>query len=802
MRSFKYKNNTIERNKVIKQTVTKLMNTDETSNYDDFILDNSKIESAKDNLAVVENENRTWFKNKLFNFDPYYDSEIEKHLNVFTNYLKKYTNQVPEYIDGSAINGKAFLDARDFLKNEIPYTPEMIMLSPESATGVFNDKLVYFDSGFTMDTYGNVYDVNKKCIFSPVDASQKISFVDLLNEKIIFESGVRISMPSDFIKEYFLDNTDISQDKKDRYFELKDLISQDKEGISAAPPIDAVAVVGSVPIVKADEPYIYLPLEDVYLGDVFQEEKIDMIKQIQEHKQAKDMEMCNFSTVPYNTLQQLLLMGGGERGEKPLCNEEMNSDDIIFLPDGTAAYTNSNATIKVGKSGCKKKKYKTGHVCMWTAQNQIGTKTSILQFAYKILNAVGIFHANIPRLRGFKKFKVFPGLCIGGLLEHAICSYQETVSEKINKLFRCTPMPLPSDSSQTGFENKLHPNGAIVPDCKALNLIKSAYVGDRYVVELVDPSITGLSAPAVGVFVLDPSGKLASTHPWKWNVWRGRPYNPSDNNSSKTITNDAILYENPLVIEAIKNTSLLGVDSITVALLALQNAYYRKNNLITSADIENNLEQSIKNIYAQVIDNLLYEIPTYTDLLTYQQGAMREYGNFESKAFIDRFLNYFDVLQTSELFSEVDLKTCERIYLEENVDEKNRKTTSTKFIYWDFSAYDPNKYLVPIRSKIPYYDLEKFCELVIPIDKIKNEFDTMLKQLSELGYDSSKYKKIHTIRDYINLSENSEELNTDISENLKYIRYDMQYDGYEDDIIDHVEDRCYHAINNKKIFNI
>ena len=55
MRSFKYKNNTIERNKVIKQTVTKLMNTDETSNYDDFILENSKIESAKDNLAVVEN---------------------------------------------------------------------------------------------------------------------------------------------------------------------------------------------------------------------------------------------------------------------------------------------------------------------------------------------------------------------------------------------------------------------------------------------------------------------------------------------------------------------------------------------------------------------------------------------------------------------------------------------------------------------------------------------------------------------------------------------------------------------------
>ena len=68
MRSFKYKNNTIERNKVIKQTVTKLMNTDETSNYDDFILDNSKIESDKNNLAVVENENRTWFKNKLFNF--------------------------------------------------------------------------------------------------------------------------------------------------------------------------------------------------------------------------------------------------------------------------------------------------------------------------------------------------------------------------------------------------------------------------------------------------------------------------------------------------------------------------------------------------------------------------------------------------------------------------------------------------------------------------------------------------------------------------------------------------------------
>lgn len=818
----KIKNNSIEKSKFSKNVAKQLEKDLDLTPESTSIIDDNKWQETYNNV----NETINYVKDKInkedIPFDNYFDSDIKKHLDIMHNYISKYVPNYPSYYNGNKISGKAYLDARDIIKHEFPITPDQIKESEDTISGIINDTKLNFDNGFSVDSVGNVYDPNGNIIFKPKEPSQKVSFVDLLNKKVITENGIRVELPGDFINKNVINNENVSQKFKDRLIELIDKIENNKStwkpGSSGDLELDInggykgdssnviIGQVGGIYIEEKDKIFMEMPLEDTFIGDIFGDEtNIDFIDQVKKYKmETNSFTTCNFKEVPYSELQSLMFWGGGERGVKPLASNEISDKDIIFKPDGTVLYSGTNSTVKTKRSGCPSKTFKTGHLMMYSTDNKVGLKRSMIQYIYNFCASIGIFNANIPKLIGFKKFKVFPGLCIGGLLELILMSWQERVSTRINELFQCVPSSMPSDNSYSGFENETYPQGASVETVQDLLKIESCKYGDKFVVNVVDPSVTGLSTYACGQFVYDPNKRLSSTHRWRFNNFSGKPYQIED---VKTIKEFSTMYENPIVKDILMNTNALGQDSITRKMMSLQFAYLKKEALLTLGDVEASMDSTIESVVYEALDKLTTDIARYEYMSNLHLSRVSKVPNFESDQYVKEFLEHFNLTVSSGVLKMPDLEKQRKTYklaTSSGSGSSNGSGGSVSYEYieyYDFNNLDSNVYLVPKRENVSKYDSIMFAEKYCPNDQLNDIYETNVKYLDSLGQDIGKYKGIRTIRDFINSSQIKDAINRDILDNLNYIRADLEYDEYEPTAFQQVQKRCYYLIDNKKIFN-
>lgn len=819
------KNNNIEKNNFAENMSRSLEQEFDLKPNETDVVNDSKVEEVLSNIDSTVKYLKNEIQNQGIDYENYFDNDIKKHLDIMHKHISNYIPNYPKYYDGNKIYGKAYLDARDIIKHEFPITPEQIKESEDTISGIINDTKLNFDNGFSVDSVGNVYDPTGKIIFKPSEAHQKVSFIDLLNKKVVTDNGIRIDLPDDFIKKNVIDNEKVSQNFKDRLIELEKIIGGNKNetendsvesggnnnGGSNSIHIDSSKViVGKVDgtyIAEKDRIFIEMPLEDTYLGDIFGDEfTVDFIGQIKKYKiETNSFSTCNFKEIPYAEMQSLLFWGGGERGVKPLSSSEISDKDINFKPDGTVYYTGANSVIRTKRKGCPSKTYKTGHLMMYSSDNKVGLKRSIIQHIYGFCSSIGIFNANIPKLIGFKKFKVFPGLCIGGLLELVLCSWQERISTRINELFQCIPSSMPSDNSFSGFENETYPQGATVKTVKELDDIKSCKFGDKFVVDVVDPSISGLTTYACGQFVFDPNNRLSQTHKWRYKDFSGKPYNIED---VKVIKEFSTMYENPLVKDILMNSNALGQDSITRKMMSLQFAYLKKQSLLTLGEVEASMDATVEAVIYDALDKLTFEISRYEYMRELHLIRTSKVPNFESDQYCNEFFEHFRLCVDSGSLKMPNLEKHRRTYKlmtssgSGSGNGNGAGSVAYEYIdYYDFNSLNPDEYLVPKREHVSKYDSMMFSDRFCPNQQLNDIYESNIRYLESIGQDIGKYKNIKTMNDFINVSDIKDSINRDITDNLSYIRADLEYDEYEPTAFQQVEKRCYHLVNNKKIFN-
>lgn len=767
----------------------------------------NRIEETLENLEKVKQKVKNDILNEKITANPFFDEQLFNHLDNLYSYISGYIPNYPKYYnDKKEINPKSFLDARDIIKNEFPINVDEILNTSTSISGVMNDTKMNFENGYQVDSDGNIYNPKKEIVFNPRNPAEKVKFIDLLNKKVITENGIRINMPDNFIQEFIKDNNDLDKSFKEK---LEYLEEQIKDSVASDTIIidDIYATVNGTPITYDDKIFVEMPLEDVFIGDIFGEEPdINVIEQIEKYTITNpSLGICNFKDIPYAELNSKLFWGGGQRGVKPLASNNISDKDISFAPNGTVYYSGSNSTITTHRAGCKSKTYKTGHVCMWSESNKTGLKTSIIQYIYKFCNTFGLFNANIPPLMGYKKFKVFPGLCIGGLLEMALMGWQERISKRINEMFQCIPSNMPTDDGLSIFENSTFQYGSSVNNLQELDKIKSCRFGDRYVVDTVSSDITGLKGTACGVFVFDPNDKLANAYKWKYKTWRGKPFNPKDNNT--VIQDFSNMYENPIIQDMLMNTNALGEDSITRKLMSLQYAYMKKQSLLSISDVEVSMDAIVEQTIYQVLDKLTDRIASYIALLDYKENQSNVNNNDADIpssgtpiTFANMFLSTYSYLTDNGILKSCPLDKCLREITKTVGGGGSGSSSSISIKYYDFTGYDPNEYLVPSYNNVSFADCLAFSAMYVPSEELKEVYQNNLYYMKKLGADYKGLDKIKTIREFINTSDNKESFEKDIEDNLRYIEYELNHDGYDNRAHEQVRKRCTYIINSKIVF--
>lgn len=802
--------------------------------YEDQIKENKdKIKETLENIEKIKNKVKDDIKKEKTKGDSFFDEEIFKNLDILHGFISNYIKDYPKYYDEQGnIDAKAFLDSRELIKHELPLTAEQIIHTPTTVTGVTNDTKMNFENGYQVDFVGNVYNSNNEMIFTHDEPYQKVKYIDILNEKIIIDSGIRIDMPNNFIDDFIINNDNISESVKDKINKWKDKI-KDSTGNVNDPIIKPSSnntnsdisssnkiygTINGVIIDEANKDMMELPLENVYVGDIFEDmSDIQLVEQMRRYQVTNEaLGICNFKDVPYAKLNSLLFWGGGEKGVKPLSSRAISDKDISFASNGTVYYSGANSTVSTRRPGCQSKTFKTGHVCMYSESNKMGLKTSIIQYLHKFGSMCGIFNANIPPLIGFKRFKVFPGLCIGGLLEILLMGWQERISKQINDMFQCIPAKYPYDASQSGFENETYQYGSSVSSLEELDKIKSCKVGDRYVVEVVPKSITGLKDNACGVFIYDPNNKYSKLYKWQYKNFRGKPFNPKDNNNTNTIQGFENMYNNPVIQDTLMNTNALGEDSITRRLMALQYAYQMKQALLAISDVENSTDEIVNNAIYEVLDKLTDKLANYIVMLDTSESDKTNQSNINipkgkhitSIGYANKFLQHFKFLTSSGVLKEVPLENC-KMYKTISVGGGNERTNSNSqsqtmtIEYYDFSSYPSNEYLVPSyeEAHISEMDALEFANRYIPNTQLVELFEKNKEYMDLVNTDTSEISNVKTIRDYIKISNNRESYEKDIDDNLKYIKRELDYMEFDERGFDQVDKRCFYTIDKIKMFN-
>lgn len=804
----------------------------------DPIQDNEdKIKETLSNIEKIKDKVKSDLKNEKTKGDSFFDEEIFKNLDILHNFVSSYIKDYPKYYDDKGnIDAKAFLDARELLKHELPLTAEEIIHTPTTVTGVTNDTKMNFENGYQVDFVGNVYNPNNEMIFTHDEPYQKIKYIDILNKKIITDSGIRIDMPNHFIDDFIMSNENISDSVKNRIIKWQDKVNNSTGNVNSniitsngtnnnnTSHLSSNNIYGTVNGIIIDEQnkdMMELPLENVYIGDVFEDmSDIQLVEQMRRYQVTNEaLGICNFKDIPYAKLNSLLFWGGGEKGVKPLSSRSISDKDISFASNGTVYYSGSNSTVSTRRPGCMSKTFKTGHVCMYSDSNKMGLKTSIIQYLHKFGNMCGVFNANIPPLIGFKRFEVFPGLCIGGLLEILLMGWQERISKQINDMFQCIPAKYSYDASQSGFENETYQYGSSVSSLEELDKIKSCKVGDRYVVEVVPKNITGLKENACGVFIYDPNNKYSKLYKWQYKNFRGKPFNPKDNNNTNVIQGFENMYSNPVIQDTLMNTNALGEDSITRRLMSLQYAYQMKQALLSIRDVENSTDEIISNAIYEVLDKLTDKLANYIVMLDDAKKDKTSGNNVHipsgkyitSIGYGKRFIQHFKHLISSGALKECPLEKCKtikRVTLSGGNGRSNGSGSSvgTQVLtieYYDFSLYSPNEYLVPSyeQGHISLTDAMEFAYRFMPNSQLQELFDKNKNYMNLIKADTSEIANVKTIRDYINMSDNKQGYENDINDNLKYIKRELDYMEFDERGFDQVDKRCFYTIDKMKMFN-
>ena len=827
----KYKNNKTEIKKFleISKKIEYSNNLEDKNNIINEIDQNIIINNLLSNINEVEKNVIDKIKTSKVQVDPFFDEELIKALDNLHQFISSYIPNYPKYYDENFnVSGQAFLDARDLIKNELPVSIDEILYSNNNISGIMNDSKINFDNGYSIDSDGNIYNPNREIIFASNEPSEKIKYIDLLNKKIVTEEGIRIDLPDNFIKEFIEENDIINKNFKDALSnKTKDI--ENNKSLVASDILNNIynnkyfssnknvttkndfiyATINGVPIFESEKELIELPVEDLYLGDIFEnisdDNRINIIDQFKKYNiDYSNLGICNFKDIPYSELTSLLFWGGGERGVKPLASDTISNKDIVFKSDGTVLYSGANSTISTSRNGCPSKSYKTGHLCMYSDSNKLGVKRGIIQYIYSFCNMFGLFNANIPPLIGYKKFQVFPGLCIGGLIEMFLCKWQEKISSRINELFQCIPSKMISDCTQNGFENQTFQYGSSVDSLDDLDKIKSVKVGDKFVVNIVPTEITGAKENACGIFVFDPENRLKDLYLWKYKCWSGKPFVESQINS--TINNSTIenMYNNPIIQDILSNTNALGEDSITRRLMDLQYAFMKKEVLLSLKDIDNSMDFLIQSAINEVLSKLTYQISQFVTmeeyhLNIYNQSDNSIYNRYEKYEYITYFYDHFKYLISNNILKSIDFDKCKRESII-NTPGDGTSSIQTRLIYYDFSGYDKNEYLVPERNNVSFYDCVMFSSMFIPSEEINNSIINNNKYYEILGNKTEEYKNIKTINDYLNKSGNRSEYDNSIETSLLYTERELAYNGYENNAFEQVKKRCYYAIDNANIF--
>ena len=788
-----------------------------------------KIKETLENINKIKDKVKEEIKNEKTKGDSFFDEEIFKNLDILHNFISNYIKDYPKYYDEHGnIDAKAFLDARELIKHELPLTAEQIIHTPTTVTGVTNDTKMNFENGYQVDFVGNVYNPNNEMIFTHDEPYQKVKYIDILNEKIITESGIRIDMPKNFIEDFIFSNENVNESVKDRIKKWKEkingsngrvndqIISSTESSNSSSSNI--YGTVNGIIIDKENKDMLELHLNNVYVGDIFEDmSDIQLVEQMRRYQVTNEaLGICNFKDIPYAKLNSLLFWGGGEKGVKPLSSRAISDKDIAFASNGTVYYSGANSTVSTRRPGCKSKTFKTGHVCMYSESNKLGLKTSIIQYLHKFGSMCGIFNANIPPLIGFKRFKVFPGLCIGGLLEVLLMGWQERISKQINDMFQCIPAKYPYDASQSGFENETYQYGSSVSSLEELDKIKSCKVGDRYVVEVVPKNITGLKENACGVFIYDPNNVHSKLYKWQYKNFRGKPFNPKDNNNTNTIQGFENMYSNPVIQDTLMNTNSLGEDSITRRLMSLQYAYQMKQALLAISDVENSTDEIVNNAIYEVLDKLTDKLANYIVMLDTSESDKTNQSNINipkgkyitSIGYAKKFIQHFNFLTSSNVLKEVPLEKC-KMYKTISIGGGNSRSVSSNtsqtitIEYYDFSLYSPKEYLIPSyeQSHISEMDALEFANRYIPNTQLVELFEKNKGYMDLVNADTTELSNVKTIRDYIKISNNREAYEKDIDDNLKYIKRELDYMEFDERGFDQVDKRCFYTIDKIKMFN-
>lgn len=821
--------------------------------------DENKIDDTLKNIKKVKEKLKQKILAEDVEADPFFDEDLFKHLDNLYNFISSYIPNYPKYYEGKKINPKAFLDARDLMINELPISVDEILNTPQSKSGVVRTDKMNFENGFTVDFDGNVYNPDRKIIFNSYLRGEKIKFIDPLNNKATTENGVRVELPKNFLDDFFDETEKII---KENDLKIDDIISSENEKIINPARIkerikefknhaqlfpktieeteivkDIYAVFNGYPITFSEKYLIELPVEDVFLKDLMElKEKINFGEEIKQYNtKEKELGICNFKDIPYAKLTSLLLWGGGERGVKPLSSVQITDKDIVFAPNGTVKYNGSRSSISISRNGCSRRTYSTGHVCMWTASNQLGVKRSLIQYIYRFCAGIGLFNANIPKLIGYKHVKIFGGICIGGLLERALCAWQERISTKINDLFQCVPAPLDTDLSKSGFDNATFPHGATLKSLSQLDSMKSVKFGDRFVINVVPPEITGLATEACGVFIFDPNEKLIDAFPWSYKkVWRGKPFNPKDNNAVIQEFNN--MFHNPIIQDTLMNTNALGEDSISRKLMALLYAYLKKQVLLAKTDVKGSMQSIVENAIYEGIEKCTENISYYVYLKEYRKKRYAQipkrrggkdgdsvdvemYKRMIDRDYIQIFNKHFTPLINAGLLKFPGADSMKPVY-KSTKDESSYRVSRNKnghkkrwsnhsndsnerisHYEYDFSRYNPLEYLCPFEEHLSEYDAMLFALNHVPTQQLIDIFHNNTNLMNSIdATESEKLKSVKTLRDFINLSDDKEIIEADINGNLDYIYYELRYDGQPDYAFAQCKKRIDYFVNKRMVF--
>ena len=366
--------------------------------------------------------------------NPLFDAELIANLNILNGIIKEYIPDYPDYYkydeNGNAvISLRAFIDARDYLLNELDIDVDNLDRKTYGDAVINKDKL-YYSNGISIDQEG-VIRRNKKILFNPGRPQDiQISSMDFEKEIITFNPGVHIAMkkfttPDTFYKElivhnpYFLD-----KNKKKYYF----------EDMTAADLFKIFGVKRGSEILKQGvlNPKFH-PLYNV----------ADSSPELENIK--KGMTVCTTGKINYFYLMFLLLIGGGDFAKRPLPGK--NDPSATIKQGKVGALTIHELKIDGNNNGCNNKTYKVGHPMMYSDAKPFGMKTSILQTIYEM--ASFIIALNIPKIRLYIRIKLFrkhvtivdwtiiPFTCIGGWLEILLFDIQESISNEITKLLKC-----------------------------------------------------------------------------------------------------------------------------------------------------------------------------------------------------------------------------------------------------------------------------------------------------------------------------------------------------------------------------